>query len=399
MTKNRNNSFDVLIIIFISLQSLGLIGGALQPVRIFSILLLFFVFFALIKGKLKGYFYEFLVFFIWIFYGLFTLIWTPDFDAGYKEIIVIFVNSIGFFALLALASFANNPQESIIKGWKMLFLILLPIALVELIADRHLPLSIQEEGNFVNMGGGLIVQRRFASVTFGNLNALNTVLAYVIPFLFAPLLDRIPKQKRWFSILLLLCFFYIIISNSSRGALFALCLVSSMFILKYTKDLKKLIGIIILVIIGCAGLLYLSPKFYEVIFLRLTEQSLSDSGRSLAMDAGISELVKSGFFGIGAGGFMKMMESYKADILPPHNIFLEISVQYGLIVFILFMSLGFRIWKRSQEHIEERNKFIIKSGLFIFPIVGIINSGYLLNIWIWMFLASLYIFADKKLTI
>jgi O-antigen ligase len=91
-----------------------------------------------------------------------------------------------------------------------------------------------------------------------------------------------------------------------------------------------------------------------------------------------------------------MNSVYHLKITAPHNLFLEIGVQFGLVIFLLFMGMLLRLFLKQSSNKNKSSKFIIISSLAMFPLTSIIDSGYILSIVIWLFLASLYVIADKQ---
>ena len=74
-----------------------------------------------------------------------------------------------FFVLVWLADRAHYPQKAVLNGWLLLFVLTIPVALYELWFDVHLPMAVQESDMMMNFGYE-VLERRFASVTYGNLN-------------------------------------------------------------------------------------------------------------------------------------------------------------------------------------------------------------------------------------
>ena len=129
-----NNKYDYLIIFILLLQALGGIGAALQPIRVVIIFCIPFTFMFFLKHTIqrKYYFPQILFFSLWWLYAFITLLWSIDTTESVKNVIYLFINFNGFFVLIWLSSRANNPQNSIVKGWLGAFILTLPIALYEL---------------------------------------------------------------------------------------------------------------------------------------------------------------------------------------------------------------------------------------------------------------------------
>ena len=90
---NKSNIYDKLLITFIVLQIFGGFGGTFQPVRIFVVFFIpsMLLYFATNKNILKEYTYIRNVFFIWILYGLVSLLYAIIPEDSIKELSYNFV--------------------------------------------------------------------------------------------------------------------------------------------------------------------------------------------------------------------------------------------------------------------------------------------------------------------
>lgn len=393
----KNNRYDNLLLLFLSLLILGGIGGALQPIRIFVILCAPFTFNHFLKNgrEIFNYRYEFLLFSFWILYGLITLFWSFIPQACIKETLYLVLNFFAFFTVIYFANKASNPQDSIIKGWLILFILTLPVALYELWFDVHLGISYLDKGLVMKIGTQ-VLNRKFASVTYGNLNGYNTLLCYMLPFILGFSVKSLSKIKTLFIWLIIFCLSYIIVMNGSRGAALCLLLGYSVFALFYLKRKSILIILSFVVLIS----IYISIHYSEIFTIiakRFAVLGLHDPERAKILSSGWDALVKSRMFGVGGGNFMPIMDSvYHLKITAPHNLFLEIGVQYGLLIIFLFLGMILRLFLKQYVNHNKTSKFITLSALAMFPLTSVIDSGYILGIEIWLFLASLYVIADKK---
>lgn len=400
MIQREKNIYDHLMVLFLILQALGGIGGALQPIRVFIIVLIPWMirFFLSHKSVVVSYGYEIRFFFIWLVYALISLLWVIEPNESLKEVIYLFVNFTGFILLIFLSNNANQPKESILKGWIWLFILTLPVALMELIFDKHLSIAYQSENLMMNFGDGIVLQRRFASVTFGNLNGYNTVLMFVAPFLFSSFIEDeySSKYPKVISLILVVLISVIVAINSSRAAFVGLLIALFVFVLFYIKNIKTLIGSSFIFTVVIGFFLFSNNDIFDLLFTRFQMQGLGDENRYILIGEGIRELQDSGFMGIGAADFVPtMMKIKNLNNYSPHNFFLEVLVQYGLIVFILFIGLFVRIIKKNRYN-DKRYAYIITACLVMLPLTFSIDSGYLLSVSSWIFIASLYIIGENK---
>lgn len=391
-----NNKYDYLLIFFLTLQIFGTIGDSMQPIRIFVLICLPFTFFFFLSNikEISRYQYEITLFIFWILYSTITIIWIINPIAGLKEIFYLIVNFSGILSFFYFAIKANNPLLSIIKGWVYLFLISAPIAIYELIYDVHLPMSFQESGSLI---GGIGILRRFASVTFGNYNGYNVIIVYTIPFILSLLFIYKNIFKSIMIWALLLVAFFILALNASRGSLVCSLISIITFFYFSKKNKTNLMGILVFITIALITIIYYYDEVFFLISRRITGLGLDDNLRSDIITKGFQLLKKYYFFGVGAGNFQPLMSKYyHLEILAPHNFFLEVMVQYGLIIFIFFLGLFIKILIFTRKNHSPIARYIVISSLLSFPFSSVINSGYINGLPVWLLIASLYVIADKK---
>lgn len=397
-----SNLYDKLLIFFIVLQILGELGGALQPIRVFVLLGIPVMFLHYVKNikELKAYKWLVLLFVLWELIGFISLFWVKIPTESLKDLIYLFVGFSAFFLVIFLSEKANSPQESIIKGWNLFFIITIPIALVELSYDIHLPMvSAQKSGLLLN-GVTESVHRSFATITFYNLNGYNLKSCYVLPFLLCLFFQKNSKSLTILYCLEFVILLYIVAVNASRGAFLAI-FIGSVFFLFFSLKRKAIIRI--LGIFSLSFLLFLHPSIqsaFKVILTRFKDGGFTDPIRMELLEKGSKALVDSRFIGIGAGNFAPFMkEHYNLSTLSPHNLFLEIGVQYGLIILVYFIALLCVLLFQAKKNPLKRNRFIVYMSFLILPLISIIDSGYLLGVSVWLFGASLFVISNSKFNI
>lgn len=314
-----------------------------------------------------------------------------------KDLIYLFVYIIGFFEMLWLASKAKNAPEAVCRGWLLALIITIPIAIWELTTDNHLSYAYQETGMMMNYGHGYTYERKFASIAFGNLNGYNTFLCLTLPFLFVALSSFSGKRKLfyWGALAMLAI---IVIANSSRAAIltlgFGFCLYLWFNLLE--KGLKSWFFSSLFVVMTVISIFIFVPDIFESITSRFMVQGLGDEYRVDLLRCGWDALENSAFMGIGIGNFVPLMDwNYRLEILPPHNLWLEIAAQFGIIIFGLFMGLIVRQWIFCRRGTKINRRAFWLCILLLVP-TSIINSGYLTQSYTWVFLASFCILSNPK---
>lgn len=393
----RRNKYDYYLIVLISLLVFGEIGGSLQPIRVVSILLVPYVAIKFLTIELTVTQRKVFHFFaVWFIYSIFSLFWTSNLEEAYQELIYYFVHFTLFFLIVFWSQKANDPLQSIIYGWCLFFILTVPVALNEILFDQHLAASTFNSDLVINLGGDYIVQKKFAAVTFGNYNTYATILTFTLPFLFSLLIIS-QKAKSYFTGWLLVgtCIFILLV-NASRGGIICIIIIASVFFYYHRKKTFKgnrQLNIIIFLVL--AVVIY---SFSSVIFEQLSYRFIS--GSSLVEDTGRFHLYRnawelldeSSHFGTGIGSMISSMESIsRGGIAATHNLFIEILMQFGWVVFLLFVVFLIRIYFKTTETNLIPVKFIVFSILFSMIPAGLINSGYLLMPAFWVLLASIFV--------
>ncbi len=377
------NKFDIFLFLLIFSVVGGVYGGSLTLPRLFTILLFPNLIILLLNNQCK-YIHSFITFFsLWWLYGLFSILWTSDIENAGKELVYYLINFSYFLELISFAKYANNPLRTISLGWVTGFFFTSLIAFWEFATDQHLSVSALKSDSMFNLEYGRVVLRRFASATFGNYNNYVTYICFSFPFLFF----FAEEKKKFFIPILGLIAFLIVGYNASRGGFLSL----SLFVILYVLFSKSKIGTLIIML--CFSFLLFNNPF-EILFSRV--ESMEDS-RLHIWENSLSLWEDSFFIGSGMGSMIESMRNFSTTgILITHNLFLEILVQYGFLIFIPIIFFVVFLFQKVLMLTNDNRKFLVMSSLIAMPFYTIINSGYLLSSSTYAFFASLYIFANYE---
>lgn len=134
------------------------------------------------------------------------------------------------------------------------------------------------------------------------------------------------------------------------------------------------------------------------IVSRIAEGGLaSDDSRVNLINNGIEVIKNSLFLGCGIGGLETALIAIAPNSIPAlHNMFLEVTAEYGLVVsiaFICFIWASFKGCLRSHSWHIRLLGWMFMGGLI--PL-SIINSGYLAETALWIYFASIISFTYIK---
>ena len=394
--KSEFNRFDYFIIFLIASLAFGAIGGSLQVVRLLTIIFFptFFRRFVFHSAFYGSYVNCVIVF---LLYASISLFWTPDRGEGLKELFYFFVHFLAFFEILVFSKYARKPLESIPIGWLVSVSMTLVVAMWEITTDQHLQWSRMDSDTKLNIGSEIIL-RRFAAVTFYNYNGYVTFLCFALPFVLFFLLKPGRTYKNSFiPIIAVLLSAVCILINASRGGLLTLILMSIFLFRHY--GVKRLISRSSIMLIGLSA--YVAYRFGNIISLVIgvrAEHGIvnPEEGRLVIWQNVLRAFSQTYGLGTGIGGIAKEMSNVTMGILVPHNIFLEILLEFGVLFFIVFVLFYVQTLKKILFNPNSIYKSMLLMALIPFPIYTIINSRYLLSPYVFIAFASLIVFINHE---
>ena len=123
----------------------------------------------------------------------------------------------------------------------------------------------------------------------------------------------------------------------------------------------------------------------------VTVNIVEDNSRIEIYKRGLIALSETLGLGVGSGGISEALRRLEPNgIAAMHNMFLEFLVQYGIIPFVFFMIFLYRICKGLYKIEYIYTKFLCMIVCSLSLPLFIINSNYLLNSDLWLFLGSLF---------
>lgn len=387
----KNNKYDYFLMILISSLIFGMYGDSMQPIRIIALAAVPYITIQLFRHKKRT--FQSKAFksciFLYIAFAL-SLLWTSDFNQGIKEIVYYFAHFSLFLLIVNLYFRAKTPLKSLFNGWFILIFISLIIAFIEIFFNVHMSVSLIPD-DFQIQFDGISIQKKFASVTYGNYNTYVMVITMALPFLFGFLYSHKKLITQLITILVISFSYFVLMINASRGGLIAggiILIVWAAFIQKekvhhYRKKMMVLIPISIYAIYFHVNTIFDQVSNRVAAGTSLTE----DQGRAELLKSAIDAFLRKPFFGSGIGSIQEEMEGVLIRL--PHNLVLEILVQFGLVITLIVGYYFFRMF-RNIPKLPLMNKTILVSILFSIPFIFIINSSYLLHPILWVFLASIY---------
>lgn len=370
---------------------MGDIGSPLLLSRILAMLFIPALFIRFGKCNYTKDIKRFFIFFM--AFSVFSLAWTFNFTEGCKAIVYNILHFALFFEILVFSRFANNPLNSISKGWTIVVFSLTIIAVWEIITGNHLPLA-RESDQTINLGG-VIAERILATATFANYNTFVTFLCFAMPWVFYRLnIVSMEKLSLLLSVITLILAILVIFIDGSRGGLFAILVIIGVYVFFMPKGTVSLITSILFL----STLVYILISYGEQIFVVLTMKSegqglASDSSRIDIWTACLKALMNSFGLGSGVGGINGAIESVSRNVINvPHNIIIEALLEYGIILGVLFVGFILRLLRKGYKLYDKNRRMSVLMSIFSLPLYGIINSLYLKSPETFALFATLFVF-------
>lgn len=312
--------------------------------------------------------------FSWLLYSFISMAWAASKGDAIKDITFLLMS----FLLIYFSIYYFSEKNDFIKLyniWLVVLCILILIGFWERMTGSHLSVSklFSETRPWV---------RHNPTGTFHNPNDYATYIALSIPFVLAAFRYIRKKYIRIFCIVCFFASFYLIVSTGSRANIIAVLfeiLFIFVFLMNINKKIKFLISFLTLIIIF--SVMFPLGNVYQLYNDTVTElNSLVNQLKLMEGSMGVRvNLIKNGLhflystvgFGVGAGNAEYYMEHYSryntGGILNPHNWWLEILVNYGVIMFFGYISfyigIIMNLWKICRKNILKFEKMICEALL------------------------------------
>lgn len=368
-----------------------------------------FIFFLIVKKieikllpHLKPYF---LFFVVWLGWALFSLLWSDNKMDGVRNIWYLFSG-------LSLASFSAIYFRTD-RDLKALLCILVPVFF------SVLAVGLWENGTGLHLktAGALLdlttTSKMMPRGFFKNPNDLATYLVLYLPVLYTAAKYCCRKLATASLLIILLPAIgtgvYLILQTGSRANMVALVLMAGaavvLSLIQYKwKALRNMTLLSIALVLVYCILAFSVPAFanwgnrqYRTAYHHISSLKYAgtqESARVILLRNSIAELKEHAFLGVGAGNAEEHMKKYRNDsylLLALHNWWLEIFVNYGFFVFILYLTFYIKLLYELFVVAVRAGPGLVRvlgeSSLFAlvgFPIAALSSSSLIYSRFMWI---------------
>lgn len=350
---------------------------------------------------------------VWLTWGTTSLLWTPDFAAGLHEIVGIALGALTVVTLVNLSTATTSALKAIRLGWVSAFTLTLPFSLWELAFDQHLPHSYGQ----LTSGGSNPMSIRYAASTFGNQNTYIAFVTLAFPFLLWSIAISHRPLRRLLHVCLALVAAALVVVDSSRLGAVALAvqLCAWMCFTWISNKRANRSHVFVMAAVFSAIILlawHASPYTQLRFSLALGGHDQSIAVRLALLKDGLQMIAESGGMGIGAGGFASLIASgrdaYNTSsgsilVVNPHNLWIEVFSQYGVVVGALFLGWVLLLFAvavvrlmRAQGASWRQASVCVVVLLVGLPMNSMLNSAYLTFTILWCGLGSIVVMTSIR---
>jgi len=343
----------------VALPGISIAGGILFPYRAFLLLLIVLIPIDLLmksrvsRSALNRVIFPsaFLVF--WFFYAFASFFWVASIEAWGRNLFFL-----GSGITVMLSCYYCIRSEKDIKIFFLLWILastcLMLIGCWEVLTGNHLSVSSYVDASPWN--------RNMPSAVFNNTNDFATFLALSLSF-FLGLLRMNSRFVRLGGIMLIVVCLFLLGATKSRANMLAAASVFVFWFLPFLRSIRSrwsrlfLGGVLLFSLVGGAFLLFSSSEM-QSLARQVTEEQGSGGIRVNLIRNSLHFFLESGGLGVGAGNAEWYMEHRRifdtGRIMNIHNWWIELLVNYGLVVTLLYIMLyGYIIW--ANRRILRRN--------------------------------------------
>lgn len=314
-------------------------------------------------------------FVFWGFYILFSFLWTDNYYNTAKGLYNFIFNLMLIYIVIKLMNNIKNLLSlSTMIYFITIFMVLL--GLVEILTGFHLPTSRYNDPEVIYDN---VVYLGVATGTFYNQNDFSVFLSICFPFVFMYFFNgrRFSKIITGISLLLLLL---IIIENDARLVLIAIVFQILLFIFLSNITIVRKITFSTLIAVVLVILLLTNPQLIES-YKEIHQDIIQGSGSTIVrinlILNGLIMLYESYFLGVGVDNFTENVNPliYTGNIVDPHNWWIEILAEHGLIIFIGYIYIYIYILKSLYKIANKKHELSKIAGAILSSLVGMVITS------------------------
>lgn len=331
---------------------------------------------------------------VWLIWALLGVIWARNQANALRGVFSI---GFGFLAFLAIANLESSKPHAlrwIIRGWVAATVLVTAVAIWELLTGNHLP------------GPWFESQTRLSPTlvasTFDNPNNFGVFLLLTFPVLLSTLENTRAQLARTSLIVLILAIAFLSVLTTSRIAIYGLLLTGAAYLFRRPRLTATDIASI-LVVAALLALLPITQRLFSLLTSidpRFATTILLQGSTLIRLNLGLIgvDLVRSSFgAGVGGGNFASTLATtreyshlFTSGITDPHNWWIEILSEYGIVMFLLYSGFLWSLYLRHRAATRTQPTPFMRYlplSLLAFVLAGIGPSSFVNLSWQWLYVA------------
>jgi O-Antigen ligase len=329
--------------------------------------------------------------------GLVSLSWSTDLAGGVGMLLAVSVGALSLY-IISVSDLSMAGVRLLMWAWVAAAGLSMPIAYYEIATGSHFQFAMDSR----NLGGNL-GEFPFAAIFFGNYNDFSTWLCLAFPITMAAFLEAKGRHIRASVAVLNILIAGVIFVNTSRAALAYVALVATIYFIKHNSF--RLYASLFIAIMLPVFIIRYNDQILDLYALTIYRFELINTidesyiQRSGLLSGGIAAIVDSFGLGVGLGGFEEYINDNYPYLIPnPHNIFLEIGVNFGFVPLLFFCALIIKLFMTGylQKQNPEAFRLAVMLGAIAVPVIGTVPSQAIGYIYWWVWLATMVAMASMK---
>lgn len=322
---------------------------------------------------------------VWIGWGTASIFFSPysDRHAGLKEILSLLY---AFMVLFCLQQYADERSfGAVVLAIRSSVILLCFVSLIEILTGIHLSVSRLSGVPDVGMVSFVKTNTRLATGIFYNENDLCSFLAIFTPTIFYNRQQQ-KKSLRWIPWIVFAFVLFVLLKDDANIAIGCVVLGAVYY---WGKNNKVTTTVFILPLfltpVVLIGGYVIIRHVMDVLKTQVGNMQLGFGSLKMRVDiyrTAVQAVVNTFGLGVGAGGFSRyvQMTNPQSLLVNPHNWWLEILSQYGVLVFILYCTcfgkMLFDITHKNKEMFSA-GRTLVTACFISFFFACIISSSFL----------------------
>jgi teichuronic acid biosynthesis protein TuaE len=338
-----------------------------------------------------------LLFVFWIIYAFVSLLWVKSISQGVMDLIFLMMG-IGIIFFMVFLTTRKKHFHYLYTLWILSFVIILGIGVINHLFKIHLPISRIYSAN--------PIYSYIPTSVFVNENDFASFISLSVFFILSGILYFKNILLRIAGVLLILVSMYMLEVTSSRANILAVLIGLGFWFLFLTKTrLKIKLFFWSTLVAGIVSVLFFDKveALFNAVFQMVSSLIVTSGTDETSTDIRINLLKNSMIFllntfgfGVGTGNsdfFMKNYAEYPTgNIVNVHNWWIEILVNYGVVIFILYCLFYLYLLKELyviNKNITEQSVLKLFSvalllAMVVFPLSSVSPSSQIALNYFWV---------------